>query len=131
MKISYQWLQEFVDIDILGLGFEEVGHALTMVGLAVDVIEEFEDDYVFDVDVTTNRVDCLNHLGVARELAAQFRLKLKKPDFSPLPYDETRAAEFPIEISIEDPELCPRYAARIMSDVTVGESPDWLKKRLE
>lgn len=131
MKISYQWLQEFVDIDILGLEIEDVGHALTMVGLAVDIIEEFEGDHIFDVDVTTNRVDCLNHLGVARELAAQFRLKLKKPDFSPLPYDETRAQEFPIEVSIDDPELCPRYAARVMSDVTVGESPEWLKKRLE
>jgi phenylalanyl-tRNA synthetase beta chain len=131
MKISYQWLQEFVDIDILGLEIEDVGHALTMVGLAVDIIEEFEGDYIFDVDVTTNRVDCLNHLGVARELAAQFRLKLKKPDFSALPYDEMRAQKFPIEVSIEDPELCPRYAARVMSDVTVGESPDWLKKRLE
>lgn len=131
MKISYQWLQEFVDIDILGLEIEEVGHALTMVGLAVDVIEEFKDDFIFDVDVTTNRVDCLNHLGVARELAAQFRLKLKKPDFSPLPNDETKAGEFPVDVLIEDSELCPRYAARVMTNVTVGESPGWLKKRLE
>jgi len=131
MKISYQWLQEFVDIDILGLEIEEVGHALTMVGLAVDVIEEFKDDYIFDVDVTTNRVDCLNHLGVARELAAQFRLKLKKPDFSPLPYDETRAGKFPVDVLIEDQDLCPRYAARVMTNVTVGESPQWLKRRLD
>ncbi len=131
MKISYQWLQEFVDIDILGLEIEDVGNALTMVGLAVDVIEEFEDDYIFDVDVTTNRVDCLNHLGVARELAAQFRLKLKKPNFLPLPYDQTRAGGFPIEVSIEDSDLCPRYAARVMTDVAVGESPQWLRKRLE
>lgn len=131
MKISLSWLQRFVDIDILGMDPEELARALTLVGLAVDSIEERGGDWIFDVDVTTNRPDCLNHLGVARELAARFRLKLRGPDFSPPETDDLRMNDFPMEIRIEDPDLCPRYAGRVVTDVRIGESPGWLKERLE
>jgi phenylalanyl-tRNA synthetase beta chain len=131
MRISYKWLQDFVDVDILGVDVQEVSKALTMVGLAVETFEGLGDDHIFDVDITTNRPDCLNHMGVARELAAQFRLKLRKPDFSPIEYDKEGPSDFPARISIRDPDLCPRYAGRVITGVKVAESPDWLKKRLE
>ncbi len=131
MKISLNWLQTFVDIDIMGLQPEDLARSLTMVGLAVDLVEPSGDDFVFDVDVTTNRPDCLNHLGVARELAAQYRLKLRAPDFTPPETDDSCTAEFPMSIEIEDPELCPRYSGRVLTGVRIGESPDWLKRRLE
>ena len=68
MKISYQWLLDYVDLDIIGLEVRGLAEALTLMGLAVELIEERGNDFLFDVDVTTNRPDCLNHLGVAREL---------------------------------------------------------------
>ena len=131
MKISLNWLQTLVDIDILGLEAERLARALTMVGLAVDLVEPVGDDFVFDVDVTTNRPDCLNHLGIARELAAQYRLKLRLPDFSSPRTHAAEAAGFPVAIGIEDPDLCPRYSGRVLTRVKIGESPEWLRKRLE
>ena len=120
-----------MDIDILGLDPEELGNTLTTVGLAVELIEEFDDDIVFDLDVTSNRSDCLNHLGVAREIAAYHRLNLRKPDFSAPGFDQAEVGKFPVTVEILDSELCPRYSARIITDVKTGESPDWLKARLE
>ena len=132
MKISHKWLQDYVDVDIIGLDTDELSRTLTMVGLAVELIENVSNDVVFDVDVTSNRPDCLNHIGVAREIAANYRLNLRKPDFGALPSDPRfDQKEFPAVIRIESPELCPRYAGRIMTDFTIGESPDWLKDRLE
>lgn len=128
MKISYQWLGDFLDLDVDASG---LANLLTKVGLAVEEIEELENDFVLDVEVTTNRPDCLNHLGIAREIAAQLGLQLKSPDFSP-PQDEADSST-PLSagVSIENRELCPRYAARVLSGFTIGESPDWLKARLE
>ena len=131
MKISYQWLLDYVDLDVVGLDIHSLAEALTLVGLAVELIEEQGNDYLLDIDVTTNRPDCLNHLGVAREIAARYRLKLKKPDFGPPEGDEGSFAEFPAEVIIEDAVLCPRYAGRVVTDLVISESPDWLKHRLE
>ena len=78
MKISYQWLGAFLDLEVDASG---LANLLTKVGLAVEEIEELENDSVLDVEVTTNRPDCLNHLGIAREIAAQLGLQLKSPDF--------------------------------------------------
>ena len=82
MKISYQWLGDFVDLDVDASG---LANLLTKVGLAVEEIEELENDSVLDVEVTTNRPDCLNHLGIAREIAAQLGFQLKSPDFCATP----------------------------------------------
>lgn len=131
MKISYKWLQDFVDVDMLGLGSEEISRTLTTLGLAVELVETVGDDTIFDIDVTSNRPDCLNHLGVARELAAQFRLPLTMPNFAAPATDEGLAGNFPVEIAIEEPSLCPRYAGRVITNVRISESPDWLKRRLE
>jgi phenylalanyl-tRNA synthetase beta chain len=128
MKISYQWLGDFVDLD---LDVGEVAKVLTKVGLAVEEIEQLENDSILDVEVTTNRPDCLSHLGIAREIAAQLGLQFKLPDFAP-PQDEADpSASLPTGVSIENRELCPRYAARVLTGFTLGESPDWLKTRLE
>jgi len=131
MRISYNWLQDFVDIDILGIDPEELGKTLTTVGLAVELIEECDGDIVFDLDVTSNRSDCLNHLGVAREIAAYHRLNLRKPDSTSPPHDKADEKNFPASVEILDPDLCPRYTARVITGVKIGESPDWMKARLE
>ncbi|MEJ2077532.1 MAG: phenylalanine--tRNA ligase subunit beta [Acidobacteriota bacterium] len=131
MRISLNWLRKFVDIDILGIDPDEVARSLTMVGLAVELVEAVGRDTVLDLDITTNRPDCLNHLGVARELAARYRLKLRKPVTLPPPTDPGAAGRFPASIEIEAPADCPRYAGRVLTDVEIAESPDWLKGQLE
>ena len=88
MKISYQWLLNFIDLEILGTDPKELARVLDRIGLAVESIDRRGEDWIFDLEVTTNRPDCLNHLGVARELSAQLKLKLKKPDLSAPPVSE-------------------------------------------
>ena len=66
MKVSYNWLKEFVDIPV---GARELGCDLTMVGLNVESATAAGNDWILDVEVTTNRPDCLSHYGVAREVA--------------------------------------------------------------
>ena len=67
MNISYNWLKDLVETD---LPIDEAARKLTGAGLAVEGIHEFGDDHIFDIDLTSNRSDCLSHLGIAREIAA-------------------------------------------------------------
>lgn len=125
MKISYNWLREFV---ATGLAPSEVTARLTMVGLAVDSVEQIGDDYVFDVEVASNRPDCLSHIGVARELAVILRTNLQLPFVN-----KSRvvgSSSDLISVRIDDVDLCPRYSARVVRNVKVGPSPDWLVARL-
>lgn len=126
MKISYDWLKEFVDIPVEA---RELGLRVTQVGLAMESCEAVGDDSVLELDVTTNRPDCLNHMGVAREISAIYGTALRIPGFK---FREglTKAADG-FSISIEDTELCGRYCGRYIAGVKIGPSPDWLKKRLE
>ena len=94
-----------------------------------------ETDYCIEIGLTPNRIDAASHLGVARDLAAVIshlqphkNITVNKPDISHFKIDNTST---PIEIIIEDPEACPRYAGLCISGVTVKESPDWLKNRLK
>ena len=84
---------------------------------------------VVDLEIPANRSDCLSHLGIAREIAMIGNGKLEHPVVS---LEETgeKAADL-VAIDIEDPQGCPRYAARIVKNVTVGSSPEWLVQRLE
>jgi phenylalanyl-tRNA synthetase beta chain len=126
MKISMQWLQEFLDIS------EEpaqVGDRLTLVGLAVDGLETLSNDTILELDITANRGDCLSHLGVARELAAVYDLDIRHPETAV--EENSTAVEDTFAISIADPVLCRRYCGRYISGVTIGPSPEWLVERLE
>ena len=126
MLVSYNWLQEFIDIQV---DADELGRKLTMVGLAVDAVEGEGNDTVFELDITSNRGDCLSHLGVAREAGAAFDLDVRRPAFQPREVD--RAADGAFSISISDPDLCGRYCGRYIEGVQVGPSPDWMVRKLE
>ena len=126
MKISLNWLKEFVDIPV---DVHELGKKITSVGLAVESVESQGNDTIFELDVTTNRPDCLNHLGVAREVGAIFGTRIRKPQFSLRESKQKTACEF--IASIADPDLCGRYCARVISGVKIAPSPDWLRQRLE
>lgn len=85
-------------------------------------------DTVFDYEITSNRVDCYSIMGIAREAAATFDLKFNYPDVKDTGNSE-QASDF-ISVSIEDKELCTRYIARVVKNIKIGESPEWMKKRL-
>ncbi|MBQ4242423.1 MAG: phenylalanine--tRNA ligase subunit beta, partial [Lachnospiraceae bacterium] len=85
-------------------------------------------DTVFDYEITSNRVDCYAIMGVAREAAATFDLPFKYPKIRETGNNE-QASDY-ISVDIEDKDLCTRYIARVVKNVKVGESPDWMKKRL-
>ncbi len=125
MNISYNWLKDLVEIS---LPPAELAKKLTDAGLAVEGIHAFGDDFVFDIDLTSNRGDCLSHLGVAREINVILDCGLRIADLT----EETRLSTLDSRlVTIEDADLCHRFTARIIRGVKIGASPEWLVKRLE
>jgi phenylalanyl-tRNA synthetase beta chain len=125
MLISYNWLRELTGTTLTPL---ELRERLTMVGLAIDAVEEIEGDSVLDVEVPSNRPDCLSHIGVAREVSVIEKSKVQSPK-SKASRAEGKASDS-TSVEINDPDLCPRYAARIVRGVKIAPSPAWLAKRL-
>jgi len=122
MKCSLEWLNTYLDQSI------EADEAMRLLD---DQGFPIEDELSFDVEVTSNRGDCLSHIGVARELAAGSGRSLKLPDLevkasagAPVVGDLTNVAN-------EAPDLCPVYTARVIRGVKVGPSPQWMVDRLE
>jgi phenylalanyl-tRNA synthetase beta chain len=126
MKISYKWLGELVT---LKLNPRELAERLTMTGLAVEAVEPHGDDHILDFDLTSNRPDALSHLGIAREAALVCGTTVTPPAIKLSETDEP--AESAAAVDILDPDLCPRYVARVVRGVKVGPSPKWLVDRLE
>ncbi len=126
MKISYNWLKEYV---YFYLSPEEVADRLTKVGLVVADVKPVEDDFCLDIEVTSNRPDCLGIIGIAREVAAAVGGSLRIPEI----HFVTASDEIStfINITLEEPILCPRYTARIIRHVTVESSPEFIQKRLK
>jgi len=100
-----------------------------MVGLAIDAVEQHDGDAVLDVEVPSNRPDCLSHVGIAREVAVIEKGHMRLPAGEQIKTEGS--AESLTAVEIKDPDLCPRYAARLVRGVKIGPSPDWLAKRLE
>jgi phenylalanyl-tRNA synthetase beta chain len=126
MNISLNWLSDYIET---GLGAEQIAEILSDLGFPCEGIEHLDDDVVIDVEVTSNRGDCLGYIGIARELAAATGKKLKISDIELDELDKD-AAEF-VSVEIVAPDLCGRYTARIIDGIKVAPSPDWLRKRLE
>src|ERR1044071_5165468 len=126
MLISYEWLKEFTDTKLMPA---ELRERLTMVGLAIDAVEQHNGDAVLDVEVPSNRPDCLSHVGIAREVAVIENGRMHLPAGDQIK-TEGRAESF-TSVEIKDHHLCPRYAARLVRGVKIGPSPDWLAKRLQ
>ena len=127
MNISYNWLKDLVEID---LSPQELAGKLTNAGLAVEGIHEFGDDYVLDFDLTSNRPDCLSHLGIARETSVIVQSSKFKVQSSENNQQRTTNNEQHL-VTIQDADLCHRFTARIIPNVKIAPSPEWLVKRLE
>ena len=87
------------------------------------------NDVIFELEITPNRPDCLSHIGIAREIAAYYGRKVKYPSFDV--FETLEDVSNNVRIEIEDKERCKRFAGRVMRNVTVKESPEWLKRRIK
>src|SRR5579863_6160306 len=132
MRILPSWLREFVDVPA---DDRQLAEALTSAGIAVESVQEENGATVYEMDLTTNRVDAMNHYGVAREVSAIYNVALKpvEPVLSPTlsPKDGERMGHPNFPIVIEDAQGCARYTARIIRGVEIGPSPELIVKRLE
>lgn len=124
MLVPYKWLKEFVEFN---LSPEGVADRLTMTGLEVEGTESVENDIIFELNVTPNRPDCLSIMGIARELAAILQAPLNVPPYQIL----SGQPESDFSVEILNPDLCNRYAGRVISGVRVSASPSWMQKRLQ
>ncbi|HEX41751.1 MAG TPA: phenylalanine--tRNA ligase subunit beta [Phycisphaerales bacterium] len=126
MKVSLDWLKDYVEVDRPG---DALAAMLSDLGFPCESVERVGDDTVIDLEVTSNRGDCLGHIGVAREIAAVTGRSLRLPETA-YPRLEQHTSEL-AAVEIAEPELCGRYTARIIKGVKVGPSPDWVVRRLE
>ncbi len=126
MKVSLNWLNDYIEISDSP---DKIAGILSDLGFPCEGTERIGDDTVLDVEVTSNRGDCLSLLGIARELAALTGKELKMPE-TVADESDKNATEF-ADVEIAEPELCGRYTARIIESVKIGPSPDWLRIRIE
>jgi phenylalanyl-tRNA synthetase beta chain len=125
MLVSWNWLKEYVDLDMPPA---EVERRLMMAGLNHESTEQVGDDLAIDLEVTSNRPDCLGHLGIAREIGVLFRRPLQRPPAEPRE-SKTKVSD-QTQVSLECPDLCYRYTARLIRGAKVSASPAWLSRRL-
>jgi phenylalanyl-tRNA synthetase beta chain len=123
MKLSPQWLRDFVDLNVDN---HRLAADLTAVGVGIEGISGEGDSMVFEAEIGTNRPDEMNHYGVAREAAAIYSLSLR-PITPTLP-EAVSAPVFPI--IIEQPQLCPRFTARMIRGTSIKPSPTKVAQRL-
>ena len=126
MNISWNWLLQYVKY---AGPRDEAVRRLTMAGLNVDSVEELPGgDARLVVEVTSNRPDCLGHLGIARELAALTGSEFVMPEIGFT--EETKPVAELARVEVADFVGCPRYTARVITGLKVGPSPAWLVERL-
>ncbi len=125
MKVSYNWLKEYIDGEMPDV--RKVAEALTMHSFEIDGIEEKNDDSILDVKVLPNRAhDCLSHYGIASEIASVMNLKRKElvPEAEFAPTERIRSLDI-------DTKLSKRTLMVYITNLSIGESPDWLKEKLQ
>jgi phenylalanyl-tRNA synthetase beta chain len=126
MKLVYNWLKDFVDVTAPA---QELASRLALSGTNIGGVENGPHGAVLDAEVGSNRPDCLGHYGIAREVAAIYKLPLKH--VSPKPSESAVKANDAAKVDIQAPELCGRFTARVIRNVKIQPSPKWLKDRLE
>jgi len=126
MLVSYKWLQNYFKKSLPDP--DKLADGLTFHSFEVEGIENQEDDVIFNIDILPNRAhDCLSHFGVAKEVSALFDLDIKEKNFS---LNNKNVAKTNLTIDKRD-HKCLRYVSRIVRNVNVTESPEWLKERMK
>jgi phenylalanyl-tRNA synthetase beta chain len=127
MKASVKWLNAWLDGPALSA--DQIDAILTDAGFPIDAREALPDgDACLEVEVTSNRGDCLSHEGLAREIAAKTGRALKRPGVPAVRAEGAIGNALKLENRVA--EVCPRFTARVIRGVTVGPSPAWLVERL-
>jgi len=127
VKFPYKWFKKYIDIK---LSPQNLAETLTMLGIEVENFSVASDgDVIFELELTSNRPDCANMVGIAREIGAAQNKKVRYPHFK-ISEGKDKIQKF-VNVEIKDVEFCPRYAARLIRNVKVGPSPVWLKSNLE
>jgi phenylalanyl-tRNA synthetase beta chain len=127
MKFSRDWLND--SIDLSDLGDDELGARLIDIGHAIDSVEKHGSDTVYDLEITTNRVDAMSHFGMARELGAALGRELRGAP-APPPVG-SKASPPSATIRIDAPEMCARFSGIVVRGVSVRPSPPEVQRRLE
>jgi len=128
MKLSSQWIRDFVDLTVDN---RRLAEDLTGVGIAVEGISGSGADTVFEMEIGTNRPDAMNHYGVAREVAAIYDLPLKPLSAVSAQPSAKSSHNAPFPITVEEPQLCPRFSARAIRDTRIKPSPETIVHRLQ
>lgn len=132
MDISLRWLNQYLTPgDVTA---QQVDHIMTEAGMPIEEHKPgLDGDTILDVEVTSNRGDCLGHVGIAREIAAA--RYADKPRVLTMPQINQSPLGAPIgdELKLENhvPDRCPLFSARLIRNVKIGPSPDWLRKAIE
>jgi len=126
MKFSRDWLNDYVDLS--DLSDDQLGVRLTEIGHAVEATEQHGDDTVFDLEITTNRVDAMSHIGMGRELAAALGRSRKE---TPAAVFAGATSSAPPTIRIDAPDMCSRYTALVIRNIAVKPSSPLVARRLE
>jgi phenylalanyl-tRNA synthetase beta chain len=125
MRVSPQWLREFVDLKV---SERQLADDLTLAGIAVESVKEMDGQTLFEMEIGTNRPDAMCHYGVARECSAIYDIALK-PIAPKLPKAKPASAPFPVEI--QDAKGCARYTVRVVRNIKIAPSPANILQRLK
>jgi len=129
MLFSYNWLQSLIKGKLLKP--EKMAELLTMHSFEVEKVKKVGNDFVFDVDILTNRgSDCFSYIGIARECAVALGIQYNDPDVK-LSEDKKVKAKDLVSIEVKNKDDCPRYTARVITGIKVGSSPKWMQERLK
>ncbi len=134
MRVPLSWLDDYLSpqeraFAALATDPEPLLERLAMLGVGHESPERVGDDLVLDLEIASNRPDLLSIVGVAREIGAAWELDARLP---PVAVNTTPPATSSVtQVSIEEPDLCPRFTAHVIDGVRVGASPEWMQRRLE
>jgi len=133
IKITYNWLLEYLDTDANPYDIQKY---LSLSGPSVEKVEKVDDDYVFDIEITSNRIDTASIIGIAQECVAILPQFGKKAELKFNPLDEYRFSRIPdggtdcLKVKITSPKLCSRFAMIVLSDLEIRSAPQFIKERL-
>lgn len=133
IKITHNWLLEYLDTDTKPVDLQKY---LSLCGPSIERIEDYEGDKVYDIEITSNRIDTASVIGVAQEALAILPMFGKKANLKVNPLLQFRLSAIgnnensPLSVEIKDPDLCSRFTAILLDNVKIGPSPEFMVKRL-
>jgi len=128
MIVSWNWLREYLRLE---MSVDQLAEKLALSGLNHESTEDIGGDLAIDLEVTSNRPDCLNHLGIAREIGVLFDIPVKWHNPQPVAKNQKLKVADLTRIENRESALCPYFSARVIRGAKIGPSPWWLRKRLE